>query len=216
MEKRSTKSQKDIPKPSRLRKGHHLQGGSGGGGGGGAEPQRALASLPVRYKKLLQQARHRDVNLRFMSDGMKRHTCNTSMHHFKSNSILWKVDVLFHGTPIAVELEKQSDAGTIAQILETAITSIMATQGRHKLPESFLRHRQDLGQLVVAYKVPFRPANADRFIALAYASKLQAALAGLTVIEYPTLYVFSPEDRGKATWFTAEEVQRFGVLWKKC
>ena len=132
--------------------------------------------FPPKWRRLVQQAKERDVTLLFMPPGMERHKSNTTHFHAKSNALLWKLEFAIH------------DDGTCA----TRIVS------QNKVPEdAILRHEwekvapnMDADQeLHFMLKMIPCPANRPSYVELDMESSLKDALKGMTVIEYPTIDV---------------------------
>lgn len=144
--------------------------------------------IPPKWRRLVQQAKERDVTVLLMPPGMERHKSNTTHFHAKSNMLIWKLEFAFH-----------VDATSSATIIS-----------HNKVPEEAIIHHEwekvasNMGtgqELHFMLKMIPCPANRPAYVELDKESTLKEALKGMTVIEYPTIEVV-----------VATELHRFPML----
>ena len=132
--------------------------------------------LPPKWRRLVQEAKERDVTVLLMPPGMERHKSNTTHFRAELNVFVWKLEFAFH-----------VDATSSARIVS-----------RNKVPEeAVIRHEwekvaSNMGtdqELHFMLKIIPCPANRPAYIQLDKESTLKDALKGMTVIEYPTIDV---------------------------
>jgi hypothetical protein len=132
--------------------------------------------LPPKWRRLVQQAKERDITLLLMPPGMERHKSNTTHVHAKSNVFMWKVEFAIHvdGTAATtiVSLNKVPEDAIIRHEWEKVAPNVSPAQDLHFM-----------------FKMIPCPANRPSYMELDKESTLKDALRGMTVIEYPTIDV---------------------------
>jgi hypothetical protein len=132
--------------------------------------------LPPKWRRLVQQAREREVTLLLMPQGMERHKSNTSHFNTKSERIIWKLEFSIHGD--ATPPNKMIVSNKVSE--------------ESKFIEEWNKHTQNMeiqqDLHFMLKKLPC-PANKPQYVELNKESTLGDALKGMTVIEFPTIYV---------------------------
>lgn len=132
--------------------------------------------LPPKWRRLVQQARERGVTLLLMPQGMERHKSNTSHFNTKCERIMWKLEFSIHN-----EVNPPQK-----MIVSTKVSE------ETKLIEEWKKHTQNMEirqELHFMLKKLPCPANKPQYVELNKESTLGDALKGMTVIEFPTIYV---------------------------
>lgn len=132
--------------------------------------------LPPKWRRLVQQAKEREVTLLLMPQGMERHKSNTSHFNTKSQRIVWKLEFSIHND--ATPPHKMIVSNKVSE--ETKVIE----EWKKHTPS--LETRQDLHFMLK--KLPC-PANKPQYVEVNKESTLGEALKGMTLIENPIIYV---------------------------
>lgn len=129
-----------------------------------------------KWQRLVQQAELRQVTLMLMPRGMQRNANNTTWHHYKTDTIHWKVDFVLHcqddnKTARIVSIPKLDENTSLARALAPRIPELGSSEYHFLLK-----------------KLPC-PSSHPLYVELDQESSLKSALRGQTVIEYPTIDV---------------------------
>lgn len=140
--------------------------------------------LPPKWRRLVQQAHERKITLLLMPPGMERHKSNTTFHNVKNDTLHWKVEFVCHlEKQILLTCNKLQESATLSAEL------IRLMQDRNIDIDVKDMH-------LLLKKLPC-PANHPRYVQIANDQTLNEAMAGMTVIEYPTIDVVMTKDLSK-------------------
>jgi hypothetical protein len=160
------------------------------------------APLSRRQQELLRQCEQRGVSLRFLPRGMQRQRENTSRYSFASRRVEWRVELLI-GDERVVD-ERVDEALTwrelLARHLDPAAPGAAVT--RHRFPALAAAFAAGDAPLLFM-RVAGRPANQPVFHQLDAAHSLRDALAGKTLIEFPSVHVALPSEAARFPLFRA-------------
>ena len=179
-------------------------GGGGGGGGrgrGGRGGRGGRVNEAVRRERRAMDALRakcveRGVVLRFMANGMARRRTNTTHHHRKRDVLRWRVEWAFHidGERI-LRIDDVVDETTALRDVYAAHVKAMtlavenkASMAPFRLSSLDAEDAEDGAFRVLLEKFD-TPANAKRWHAVDLDRDLASALAGTTVLEFPTFHV---------------------------
>ena len=149
---------------------------------------RSISSLNKKTKRLVQQAQRRGITLQVMPPIMERHRKNTSWYCSSKDVITWKVEVV-------LEKGKKTFALNISE-LEDSISGRIS-----KFLKETYGGDSDISSMVTSdnYQLLIKrlPSSADkpRFIQIEKNTCLKTVLEGLTIVEYPTIYCVSNENK---------------------
>lgn len=118
-----------------------------------------------------------------MPAGMERHKTNTTWYHAKQDLVYWRVEFILHenddSKKTTLVLPKVSEQ---ANLMDELNKLLPLQKKQHDLCKD-----GDLIMLLIK-KLPC-PSNNARYVELHTKKTLRDALHGMTVIEFPTIYV---------------------------
>lgn len=178
------------------------------------QSNRPRANNAQHVDPLVRQAELKGINLLRMPTGMSRRSSNNSKYNKKSDTITWKVELVFHAKQIIansksndterpINEKKQLNAiiiesscietTTLGQELSKHLDILPDNSARRSTLKSFVSvPRESL--LLFMKCLPCR-SSAPKYIALDPNVTLAEALRGKTVIEFPTVEVVGVEDK---------------------
>ena len=153
---------------------------------------------------LKRQAEAQEVNLLRMPLGMERRKLNTSRYSKKSDTITWKVELMFHsadGHVLKLEsemVESSSLSGELSRHLDVH----QGNKGvRSQLKEFVSAPRESL--LLFMKRLPCS-STSPMYFKLNPGVPLESVLRGKTIIEYPAVEVVMEADKDKFPLFIGE------------
>ena len=138
--------------------------------------------LSKNKKKLKEQARERGIEFKMMPPIMERHKSNSSWYSIQKDTITWKVEVIRIPDRTSVSVHIDEHRTDILDVIRKAFSDdddsgvSLLDSNHHKL----------------FVKAP-SSAKTPQYAEIPSFSPLNQALRGLTVIEYPTIYMVPPE-----------------------
>ena len=141
------------------------------------DPLHTKTTQSHKSKRLAQQAQIRGITLQLMPPVMERHTKNTSSYNLKKNTIFWKVDVIVEPEKrlVSFSVSENEEDIFIKHIAKRCFGTDFATKQKQTKYHLFLK------------KIPTSAKN-PKYVKIDQTSSLKQALAGETIIEYPTIY----------------------------
>ncbi|KAK9768898.1 Box C/D snoRNA accumulation [Basidiobolus ranarum] len=147
-----------------------------------------------RNNLLASNAKRHGVRLSRMSQGMKRRTCNKSIWHTKLKQIHWTVDWVFNECNLTLTDSRAPENKTLRELL---------TNHLENRPDNLLNLTKlttyasaPLDSLILLMRVPFLPATRKEYWELSLDKPLQDSLFHKTIIEYPTIEVYTQRPEG--------------------
>ena len=129
-----------------------------------------------KSRRLIQQAQIRGTTLQLMPPFMERHKHNTTSYNLNKNTIFWKIDVIVEPEKRVVSLSlSETEEGVMNQIAKRCFGNDFATRLQETKYHLFLK------------KIPTSAKN-PKYVKIDHTTNLKQALAGETIIEYPTIY----------------------------
>lgn len=125
-------------------------------------------------RRLLQQCEKQNIHLKMMPTMMERHKKNNSWFCVKRDAIIWKVEVIVHPS-------KKSFSFQLADNEADILTRVQ----KHAEKEGLIMIDDSMRLFVK--KLP-APTNKQRYVEIHPIDNLKSILAGMTVIEHPTIY----------------------------
>ena len=141
------------------------------------DPLHTKTTQSHKSKRLAQQAQIRGITLQLMPPVMERHAKNTSSYNLKKNTIFWKVDVIVEPEKrlVSFSVSENEEDIFIKHIAKRCFGTDFATKQKQTKYHLFLK------------KIPTSAKN-PKYVKIDQTSSLKQALAGETIIEYPTIY----------------------------
>ena len=153
---------------------------------------------------LKRQAEAQGVNLLRMPPGMERRKLNTSKYSKKSDSITWKVELMFHsadGHVLKLESE-MADSASLSGELSRHLDVHQGNKGvRSQLKAFVSAPRESL--LLFMKRLPCS-SSSPMYFKLDPSVPLESVLRGKTIIEYPAVEVVLEADKDKYPRFIGE------------
>lgn len=134
------------------------------------------APLPLKWRRLVQQAKERQTTLLLMPPGMQRHKSNTSQYHIASDVIFWKLEFIMGVHKSTTTLKKVSEDSLWIEEWSKQQKNV------------------DLESLHFLMKKLPCPSNKPLYVTLDRKMTLKEALKGMTIIENPIIEVVVTED----------------------
>lgn len=168
---------------------------------------------------LVRQAELKGINLLRMPNGMSRRSSNTSKYNKKSDTITWKIELVFYAKQItdsksddtephrqgkeqlkAITVESSCmETTTLAEELAKHLDILPGNSARRSTLKSFVSiPRESL--LLFMKSLPCRSSD-PKYILLDPNVTLADTLRGKTVIEFPTVEVVGTEDKDNFSLF---------------
>lgn len=151
-----------------------------------SKKQKVMNDLPPKWRRLVEQAKERDITLLLMPPGMHRHKSNTTHYVAKTESILWRLEFLVH--------DDKDDASHQPKVL---INNKVTEES--KLMDEWNKHMNnfvDEDYHFLLKKLPC-PSNKPQYVKIDKQGTLKDTLKGMTVIEYPSICVVKTKDLEK-------------------
>ncbi|ORY05255.1 hypothetical protein K493DRAFT_333642 [Basidiobolus meristosporus CBS 931.73] len=147
-----------------------------------------------RSNLLASNAKRHGVRLSRMSQGMKRRASNKSIWHTKLKQIHWTVDWVFKESNLTLTDARAPEDKPLRELLSFHL---------EKRPENLINLSKlaaytdaSLDSLVLLMRIPFLPANRKEYWELSLDKSLQDSLFHKTIIEYPTIEVYTQRPEG--------------------
>ncbi|EJK75578.1 hypothetical protein THAOC_02695 [Thalassiosira oceanica] len=153
---------------------------------------------------LKRQAEAQEVNLLRMPPGMERRKLNTSRYSKKSDSITWKVELMFHsadGHVLKLESEMVESASLSGELSKHLDVHQNNRSFRSQLKEFVSAPRESL--LLFMKRLPCS-SSSPMYFKLDPSVPLESVLRGKTIIEYPVVEVVLEADKDKYPLFIGE------------
>ncbi|KJE96867.1 hypothetical protein, variant 2, partial [Capsaspora owczarzaki ATCC 30864] len=175
------------------------------------QPRPNPNALPSTVNALRRAALERQIRVIFLPAGLQRRRDNTSFVNARKKQIQWRVEWLIsignivplryfedhvsENLPLASIASRLLAGRTIKdEILRERIATAMAVLPAAAQPSSTEVPAESLVGFSILFKPDGQPANAARYYRFPDLSlSLRLALAGLTILEHPTLYLVADQ-----------------------
>ncbi|KAJ3021257.1 hypothetical protein HKX48_008886 [Thoreauomyces humboldtii] len=142
-----------------------------------------------KHQILVRQCRAREIDLRLMPAGMKRHDQNRSSFVYKSKAIAWTVELDFAEARVTRLDHRLREATTLRKIIGAHLDEKFGTAVLRLEIEGYCK--AGLEALKVYLRREGTPANKPTYVRLDLDQTLASAIRQETIVEYPTIVVLT-------------------------